>query len=302
MTDASNPREMIGGNNPPLARNIALEENFAESVSAWLREDFAACPTETTALLEEARLLPNPIDSDDTKGRYTGLIKRLRDHAKKLGAFHEKEATPYMRGKQAVDQFFFGLIDKVARRDKKNNPGAADILAQRLTDYDTKLLLAEQERRRQEADRLAREEAARVQEATRLQIEAEAKRLLAERARKPEFVDSKTAAAREAEAQASAAAVDAAVASGRAEEAHISTLARPADIMRTRSSEGTLSTMAREAYAEIEDESLLDKSVLWPFISLEAKEKAVRAWAKTHGHSKQMPGARVGHRPKSVVR
>ena len=52
--------------------------------------------------------------------------------------------------------------------------------------------------------------------------------------------------------------------------------------------------MTTESYAVIEDEALLDKEKLWPFISLDAKEKAFRAWAKTTGHNVQMLGAKVG--------
>ena len=72
--------------------------------------------------------------------------------------------------------------------------------------------------------------------------------------------------------------------------------------MRNRGADGTLTTMARENYAEIVDEAQLDKIALWPFISLDAKEKALRQWAKTTGHSKQMSGAAIGSRSKSVVK
>ena len=44
--------------------------------------------------------------------------------------------------------------------------------------------------------------------------------------------------------------------------------------MRQRGTDGTLTTMARENYAEVLDATKLDKEALWPFISLEAKEKA----------------------------
>ncbi len=73
--------------------------------------------------------------------------------------------------------------------------------------------------------------------------------------------------------------------------------------MRHRDTEsGTLSTMADEPYAEILDAALLDKNTLWPFISEDAKGKALRAWAKTTGHRQQMAGASIGKRQKSVVR
>lgn len=302
MTE-QNPREAIGANFPPLARSIAAEQgDFALVVMAFLEDEYAPQPKVVAALLDEARLLPNPIEDDETKGRYASLIKRLRDTAKALDAIHSKEKTPYLRGGQAVDQFFFGLIDRLARRDKKNKPGAADVLGQRLTDYDTKKLREEQERRRLESEeqaRIAREAQA---AADRKAAEAEEARLAAERAKKPETIAAKDAVAGVREQAAGAAKVEAEIATARAEDAHIATLAKPADLMRMRGDDGTLSTMATEPYAEIEDDSKLDMAKLWPFIALDAKEKALRAWAKTTGHTVQMPGAKIGKRPKSVVR
>jgi hypothetical protein len=303
VTDAQNPREQIGGNFPPLARSIAATEgDFAAVVTSFLEEEYRSQPEIVAALLEEARALPNPIEDDETKGNYASLIKRLRDAAKVLDAIHGKEKTPYLRGGQAVDQFCFGLIDKLARREKKNKPGAADVLGQRLTDYDTRVLLAEQERRRraaEEEERVAREVQA---EADRLAREAEDARQAAERAKKPETTAAKEAVAEVREEAASTARIEAAVATGRAETAHIATLARPADIMRTRGDDGTLSTMATETYAEIEDDSKLDMAKLWPFIRLDVKKTALTAWAKTTNFDQQMPGAKIGRRPKSVVR
>lgn len=310
-TAPDNPRAGVGHNMPPLARSIAAEQgDFAAVTTAFLEEEYAKHPDVVEALLEEcATLLRDPasgalreIADDDMKGRVVSLMKRLRDEAKALDAIHGKEKTPYLRGGQAVDQFFFGLIDKLARREKRNRPGAADVLQEKLTAYDTKLLHAEQERRRREAaeqERIAREA---QEKAAREAREAEEARLAAERARKPEIIEQKGAAAASAEIRAGESHVEAQVAAGRAEEAHVATFAKPADLMRRRGDDGTLSTMATEPYAVVEDDSLLDKEKLWPFLSLDAKEKALRAWAKVTGYGQQMPGAKVGRKPKSVVR
>ena len=303
MSEADNPRAVVGGNFPPLARSIAAEAgDFSLVTTAFLEEEYAKQPVIVSALLDEARALPERIEDDETKGKVASLIKRLRDHAKALDAAHSSNKTPYLRGGQAVDQYFFGLIDKLSRRDKKNKPGAADILSARLTDYDTRKLAEEQERRRKiaaEEARIAREA---QMEAARKAQEAEDARLAAERARKPEAIEQKAAIADAHEAAAITAKVDAELATGKAEAAYIDTLQRPADIMQARGADGTLSTMATEPYAEIEDADLLDKNALWPFITVDAKEKALRAWAKVHGHAKQMAGAKIGKRPKSVVR
>jgi hypothetical protein len=299
---AENPRAVLGDNEPPLAKVISEQEDFAQTVTDFLNDEFAERPKTVAELLDEARNLPPEIVDDATRAPYPGVIKRIRDEAKLLVALQEKEKTPYLRGGQAVDQFFFGLIDRLARRDKKNKPGAADVLNSRLTAYDTKVLeerQAEARRIAQEAERVAREA---QEKAYREAREAEEKRLAAERARKPEIVEQKAAVANAAEVAASSAAAAAAIAANQAEAAHVDTLRKASDIMRDRGGDGTLTTMATEPYAEIEDESKLDRNALWPFINLDAKERALRAWSKNTGYTKQMDGAKIGKRPKSVVR
>lgn len=294
MSFADNPRAVIGSNEAP---------DYAQRVTDQMREDYAEVSKTVESLLEEARAFPSEITDDETKGSCAALIKRFRDLTKRLDAFHAKEGEPHLRGKQAVDQFFFGLWDKCARRDKKNKPGAADILLARLNDYDQRKLAEEQARRRREAEEAARIAATAAAERLRLEREAEVARLAAERARAPAKVEEKAAIAdrRAEEAAIAQAASDAAAA--KAQETYISTLAKPADLMRSRDANtGTLSTMATEPYAEVVDRNKLDYAALAPFFSIDAIEKALRAWAKSHGHNKAMDGASIGKRPRSVVR
>ncbi len=305
-----NPREKIGGNLPPIAAEIArYEGDFAAVTTAFLVEEYAKQPQIVASLMAEATALMRDengdlkkINDDETKDKVKSLIKRIRDANKVLDAAHETEKQPYLRGGQAVDQFFFGLMDKCVRRAKTNRAGAADILNDELTDYDTRLLNAEMERRRVAAAEEARKAKAAQDEADRVAAEAEQRRLEAERARKPEIIEKKEEVAQQTETAASAAKVEATIATGRAEEAHIDTLAKPADVMRSRGADGTLSTMATEPYAVVQDAALLDKNALWPFIPLAAKEQAFRAWAKNNGYSVQMAGGKCGRKPKSQVR
>lgn len=293
-----------GHNKPPLPAMISEQENFAQQVTDFLNERFGEALALTNMLLAEARALPEEIDGDETKGLYTSLIKRIRDHAKTLTAYHEKEGTNYLRGKQAVDQTFFGAIDRLARRVKTNKAGAADILLARLTAYDIEQLRLEQARRQRIADEEARRAREAEAERVRLAQEAEQARLAAERARKPEHVEAKKEIADQAESAAVSAGAKAESTMEAAQAARIDTFAKPAEIMRNRGADGTLSTMATEAYAEIVpgEDGKLDREKLWPFIPLAAKEQALRAWAKTTGHNVQMEGAAIGRRPKSVVR
>lgn len=294
----------LGHNTPPLPALISEQENFAQTVTDFLNERFGEAKALTKTLLAEYAAMPKAIDGAETKGKYTTLIKRIRDHAKTMVAYHEKEATNYLRGKQAVDQTFFGDIDQLSRRDKKNKPGAADELLAILTAYDTEMLRQEQARRQRIADEAARKAREDQERADALAQQAELDRLAAERARKPEKIEEKKEIAVETEVAATTAAATAEVSMGAAQAARIDTFTKPADLMRTRGSDGTLSTMQTEPFAEIVPgkDSLLDKDKLWPFIPLGAKEQALRAYAKVTAYNVPMEGAEIGRRPKSVVR
>ena len=276
--------------------------DFAKEEVERLAREYGQFTETVESLLDEAGAIPERIEDEPTKGKVASLIKRMRDAGKRIEGVREVEKVPYLRRGQGVDMFFNGLANRLFKSNKRDRDGIGDSLAQRLTDYDTRILLAEQERRRKEAaeaERKARE--AREAEAKAAR-EAEERRLAAERARLPETRETKQEAAVAAEATASEARIEAAVAADHAEAAYVETLARPADIMRQRGADGILTTMAREFYAEVVDANLLDKEALWPFISLDAKEKALRQWAKTTGHRQQMAGASIGDRPRSVVR
>lgn len=275
--------------------------DFARLEAERLAPDYAELARVASELEAEGEAITEIKDRDD-RLKVASVIKRQRDTATRANGFRELEKMPHFRRGQGVDAFFFGIIDRLARRDKKAKPGSSDRLQAMLTDYDNRVLAEEQERRRLaavEAQRIARE-AAEAQ--ARLDEEARLAREAAERARKPETTAAKTEIAKAAEGDASAAKVDATILAGKAEEAYVETLAKPADIMRDRSDEGVLATVAREGYAEIVDQSKLDFAALWPFISLDAKEKALRQWAKAQGHTVMMTGASIGFRNKSVVR
>ena len=299
---ANNPREVIGGNNPPLARTIAAEENFAATVTAFLEDEYSQLPVTVSHILEAARAIPHTIDNEDDMGECARVIKLLRDEAARIEAFRVKEKEPYLRGEQAVDAYFFGQKEKCVRRDKKAKPGAADILQSLLDDYNQRKLAAEQRRRQEEADKAAREAAEARQREQEAAAKAEADRQAAERARKPETQQQKTAIAEASQQEAADAAVNADLAAQAAEQAHVDTLAKPADLVRTRVSQGPTVTMGTEPYALIEDIAQLDRAVLWPFIKTDAIESALRSWAKTTNYNQQMAGARIGRRPKSIVR
>lgn len=292
MSDV-NPRAVIGSNTPDAV-------DYAKQVSDRLQAEYSELSKTADGLVSSADDITEV--TAETKPAVVDLIKNIRDAKTRIEGLHGLEKQPYLRQGQGVDQFFFGLWDRLVRRDKKNRPGAADRLGAMLTEYDVRVLAEENERRRKEAEAAARIEAARVAEQQRLEAIAEEARLKAERARTEATTKAKEAEALRAEEAASAARVAATVATAKAEETHVATLSRPADIMRTRTDTGTLSTMQQETYAEIETPAMLDIAKLWPFVPFEAKQKALNAWARSTDWREPMTGAKVGRRPKSTVR
>lgn len=92
MTDGSNPRAVIGGNEPPLADRLALEH------TALLKE-----ATEAEALV--------PVDlraiaSEEEAGAYTETAADIKALIEKADAAFEAEKKPWREGGKTVDDFF----------------------------------------------------------------------------------------------------------------------------------------------------------------------------------------------------
>lgn len=290
----ANPRAAIGSNTPDAI-------DYAKEETERLSRDYAEL-NRTAEQLQAEESQIEAIASPDDKEVVVDLIKRIRDVKVRALGLHELEKQPHLRRGQGVDNFFFGIVDRLLKRDKKNRDGSGDRLGKMLTDYDVRVLAEENERRRKAAEETARIARLAEEERVRKEQEAEQARLAAERARKPETAAVKEEIAEQKDTAAAAARVDEAVANNAAEDAYVETLARPADIMRTRTGSGTLSTMQTEAYAEIEKAELLDMAKLWPYIKFDAKQTALNAWAKSTDYREAMAGAKIGRRPKSQVR
>lgn len=292
-------------NTPGIGDNVQNVDYAAEETSR-LDRDYSSLAQSVVELVEEANQIPLPIADDDGKKLVTRMIKRLRDSATNVEGLREIEKLPHLRRGNAVDQWFGRLRVALRKDNKRDQDQIGDKLQAELTDYDRRLLAAEQERRRIEAEKAAREMRERLAAEQKAREEAEAARLAAERARLAETRAAKGKAAEEAALAASAATVEAKVAEARAEEAQVQTFARPADIMRRRSDDGVLSTMGTEKFVEITELQKLDLEVLRPFIKFEALEQALRGLAASRGYSNdermQIAGAKFGTRAKSVVR
>ncbi len=282
---AENPRAVAGSNEAP---------DYAQTITEQMRRDYAELEKSAADALEQARGLPETVDDEPALRQFADIVVRMRDTFNRADAARVSEKEPFLRGGQAVDGFFNTLKGRLEK-------GMA-VLTKRVNVYQQRKLAEERERRRIEAEAAARA-AREAQEAeARLAREAEERRLSAERARKPEHVETKSAAAVAAEQAASDATVEANLAADKAEAAHISTLHKPAEMTRSQFDGGRLVTMRQVGYAEIMDKMALDPIALWPFVKEEAALQALKAWAKTNSFKRPMAGAIVEMRDDTVVR
>lgn len=283
-----------------IGHNVAPD--YAETITARLNEDYAELVKGAQALIDEARDLPKEINSDEQMGPFATLIERMRDTASRIKAFHTTEKEPHLRAGQATDQFFFSWFEKLSRRNKTDKPGAADILQARVNDYMQRKLDAERRARAAaEAAARAAEEALRKEreEAARKAQEAQA---AAERARKAENIAAHEKRALEEKAKAAEAEAERMRAAQVADDARIDTLAKSADMVRTRLEGGPMVTMRQVPVVVIEDVSKLNKDLLWAHLKEEHILMALKAWAKTTSHKRQMDGATIKMVDEAVVR
>lgn len=276
--------------------------DYAGEVMARLSKDYESLLTSTADILTRLRALPATINDEYDLSQYSTVITEGRDLRKRLEVYHDAEKAPFLRGGQGCDQFFFGCIDKLGRRNPKNPAGGLDVADARVDDFLQRKLAAERAKRAAEAAeaarvlRVAEEKAAAERRAAQEAIEAAA------RARKTENVEAHREKAANHALAAQQAAAEATLASERAEDARIDTLATAADLTRTRLDSGALATMKQVPFVQIFDVTKLDKELLWPFIKEEHLLMALNAWAKTKSHKTPMDGAVIEMRNKGGIR
>ena len=272
--------------------------DYAKEETARLEREFVNLKAEVADALEAARKLPATVEDQETADRYTAVINRIVDLNKKTNGIREAEKTPWLRRSDAVDSFFFGLMERLLRRKKTDNAGGGDVLNARLHDYNLRRL-AEEKARREEAERIAREAERKLREEReareREQAEAEAR---ARRARSEETRKAAEEAAEKARKEAADRAAEEEVARAQRQEAEAAARAKPADLVRERHSEG-MNTMVLEWHVEVLDAMALDVKALQPFIPADAWEKAAKNWAKVTQFKKTMPGLLIEQRPKT---
>lgn len=282
--------------------NTDNQTDYAAEVVSRLSKDYAELMNSVASTLAALRALPKEIADESVLEDYSKVIRDGRDLRKRLDAYHDSEKQPYLRAGQGVDQFFFGLEEKLARRKPRDPAGGLDVADARVDDYMQRKLAAE----RAERERIAAEERAKA-DAIRRQ-EEEARRAAEESAAKAARArNTENIAAHQAEAERQRKLADEAreaeiLAAQRADDARIDTKASAADMTRTRLDTGAVATMAQVPFVQIDDITKLDKEALWPFLKDDHVLMALKAWAKTKSHKTPMAGATIELRNKGQVR
>lgn len=283
----TNERAVIGGNTRDA-------NEYMKEVMDRLALDYSEMAKSAALITDEAESLPEEVSTEDDLRKFSDVVVRIRDLGARADSTRKAEKEPYLRGGQAVDGYFNGIIERLDKTVK--------MLTRRVNSYQQRKLAEERERRRLEAEETARRERAAAEAAAEANRVAEEARLAADRARNPGKVAEKSAIATAAETAAGAATAAAAVAADNAQDAYIDTLRKPSEIARSRFDEGRLVTMKQVGHAEIVDKMKLDPVALWPFIKEDAALRAIKEWAKTYSFKRPMDGAIIEMRDDTVIR
>jgi hypothetical protein len=239
-------------NNPPADANPLLDRLTAEAATLTKRRD---------ELLAACERVPD-IDSDEIAGKVADLMKLVSACTKNAEAARVDRKEPFLASGRLVDAFYRKITDPLDKAKAR--------VAMKLTIYQRAVADAER-RRREEAERLAREAAA---EAARTAREAE------EAMRTQAGLDAAVEAAERARvAQADAVAAEKAAA------------VKPAELSRTRGDVGAVASLRTFWDFTDLDRETLDLETLRQHLPADALEKAVRAFIKAGG--RELRGVKI---------
>ena len=289
MTEIRPPaRGSVPGDNVP---------DFAKTETDRLALDYDPLATSVAQLLAQAKAeIPAEVADDEGLAIVNRFVVKLRDMRGSVVAQHKPEKEPHLRRGEAVDQFFFGMRDRLLKAEK--------VTAARGDAYNQKRLADERRRREEErlrVEREAREAQRKLDEQARIAREAEEK---ARRARNAENIAAHQKVADEAKANVAGLKEEAVNASAQAQDAAAAALAKPAELTRHRTEDGLLSTMREKPHVEIVDVMKLCDSarLLWPFFKEEEILRALKKYAATTNHKRPVEGAIIEMRASTEYR
>jgi len=255
-----------------------------------LYEDHKPLLTRRDELDAAIARFPDEIEDEETAGKAADFVNQINEFLKTSNKVFEDEKAPFLAAGRTCDNFKHELIDAIEAGKAKVNK-VRKAFADKKAD--------EERRRREEVERLAREEAAKAQR--KADEEAEERRKVAAEAQR--IADEKAAAlAKEEDMQA---ALDAQAEADRikaenakqeeadreeaarlakvAEAARRDADAKPAQMGKSRGEYGGQTTL-KQYWAKADlDRGSIDLESLRPFFTIDAIEKAIEQWIKSNG-------------------
>lgn len=265
MTDeAENPRERIGGNNPPISEVLAdtYKDLLAKIDPIAERANKLAAELKGDA----EKIEPATIRTEAQIAAISELVIDASDLSKSFEAKREIEKDPHWKAFKAVNAFFGEFT---ARLD-------------RIADTFTAIASGHQRAVAAEARRKAEAEAA------ELRAKEEKLRAAAEAAKKPATADKKHEQADEIAAQAEAAEAKAATTNH--------------ELTKVKTDAGVSVGAKTEWTFKITDYEAIPLDKLRPYLKREVIEQAIRAYVKIHKGSASLAGVHFEEDIKATIR
>lgn len=286
----------LGHNRPPSDLLLQADDLLIRlgEVYADRQEGVAKLLSDIGGRTDGVAGVPEPIETDADNGIVAAYMEKLRSTTKDIESLRVREKAPYLNAERAVQQFFAGMTDRLAKTQSILQARGDQFIRRKAAED-----RARREREAQEAAQKVREEQEAAARAAREAAELEA---AAARARKPENIERLEQAAAAQAVEADIRNVGAMVAQDVAREAAVAAAAPTADIVRTRFETGHLGTGKQVGYVDVTDFAKLDLNLLRPYFRQADIVKALNAWAKTQDYNCSMDGAEIGKRDSAVYR
>lgn len=242
-----------------------------EVLHELLNDENADLVARAEVLLAAMDRAPAKIEDDEVCGKVADFVKQFDAAIKKTEGARVAAKEPALAAARAIDGFFTPLRDRLSK--------ARLVLKVRIEEY-LRNKAAEEQRRRDEAARIAAEEAKRKEAAALQSIENDIAAI----------AETKIDEAAEAQTAAAQSAVFAS--------------AKPAEMARTRGELGSVATLSTSWAFEITDLTRIPLERLRPYLDQGAIEKALRGYMATLPRpiTVEMPGVRFFEKSSASIR
>lgn len=240
--------------------------NDEEMLREFLADKTSGLRSRFSEILDGVIRMPTVCDDEEAAGKFADMVKLITACSKSFETMRVGEKEPYLTLGRAVDGYFKKFTDDLAKaRSQAMKPLETYMRLKEQRERDARA--AEAKRQREESERLAREAA----ELAAANMPVAAEETLKEAVRGAESAD----------------------------KAELAATVKPAELARTRGSYGGLATL-RTAWVGKFNGKPVDMARLWPFISDEAKEKALNAFVRAG--NRQLDGATISEESTGQVK